>query len=86
MMNDLEILTKLSAAAKREKIPDLDVSRQVVVIVSTQEPESDDRSWAWIAGLAATAALPVAFLAFQALDFLADPLVQVLADFKWVTL
>lgn len=85
MMNELEILQRLSAAAKRETIPDLDVSNRVIAMLSAQEPETD-RSWAWLAGLAAATALPVTFLAFQALDFLTDPLVQVLADFKWVTL
>ncbi len=85
MMNELEILKKLSRAAKREKIPEVNVSKRVVAILSAQEPESD-KSWAWIAGLTATAAVPVAFLALQAMDYLTDPLVQVLADFKWVTL
>jgi len=84
-MNELEMLQRLAAAAKRQKIPELDVSRRVLAVLSSQEPETD-RSWAWIAGLASAAALPVTFLAVHALDFLTDPLVQVLADFKWVTL
>jgi hypothetical protein len=85
MMNELEILRKLSEAAKREKIPEVDVSKRVVAILGAREPGTD-RSLAWIAGLTATAAVPIAFMAFQALDYLTDPLVQVLADFKWVTL
>ncbi len=84
-MNEIEFLRKMAAAAEREPIPDVDVARKVISELTAYEPEVY-RPFAWIAGLATAAALPIVFLAVHALSVLNDPFLQIFMMFGWVPL
>jgi hypothetical protein len=82
-MNEVEILRKLAAAADKEKIPAVDVSRRVIAQLSAQEDDVSE-SWIWIAALSSAAALLVGVLAYQALDVWTDPLQAVFYNLRWI--
>ena len=72
-MTELEILRKLASAARREKVPHVDVCQKVLASLNTSEDELN-HCLAWIAGLSAAAAVPATILAFQTLEVMSDPL------------
>ena len=63
-MNEMELLRKLAVAAKRERVPTVDVSRKMAALLSTP-PEEWDSSLAWLGGLSLAAALPAVIMAFM---------------------
>lgn len=72
-MNEMELLRKLAVAAKRERIPTVDVSRKMSTLLSAPAEEWDS-SLAWLAGLSLAAALPAVIVAVYVLDAWTDPL------------
>ncbi len=79
-MSELDILQKLVSTARREEIPEVDVTARVLATLSA--PEDDvNRPLAWIAGLSFAGALPVTAMAFSALEALRDPLEEIFSTF-----
>jgi hypothetical protein len=82
-MNHVEIVRKLAAAAEKERIPEVDVSRSVLASLHTQE-EDLARPLAWVAVLSVLAAPAAVFLAFEALEAWNDPLRILFSSFTWM--
>jgi hypothetical protein len=82
-MNHVEIVRKLAAAAEKEQIPEVDVSRSVLARLHTQE-EDLARPLAWIAAVSVLAAPAAVFLAFEALEAWNDPLRILFSSFTWM--
>ena len=82
-MNHVEIVRKLAAAAEKERIPEVDVSRSVLASLHTQE-EDLARPLAWIAAVSVLAAPAAVFLAFEAVEAWNDPLRILFSSFTWM--
>jgi hypothetical protein len=84
-MNEIEFLRKLGCTATRESVPHVDVSARVMAAVMEKE-HGEDRPFAWIAGLAAAGAIPVAIMAVRIWNDWSDPLIQIFDIFGGLTL
>ena len=81
-MNEVDFLKKLAAAAQKEDVPELDVTRSVLAALREREQEPDT-AMAWIAGLSSAAAIPAAIFGFFALQSLMDPAVSIFWVIRW---
>jgi hypothetical protein len=84
-MNEREVLKLLGAAAGREDVPEVDVTRRVLAILREREEESV-APMAWLAGLSSVVAGAVVFMAFHAVDFSNVPFIAYIPVFTWVWL
>lgn len=81
-MKEVEILRKLSIAAGREPVPE--VNAVPGVLLALRANEDDARGpLAWIVGLASVAAVPAAVLGFMALESITNPLLGVFWVLRW---
>jgi len=84
-MNEIEYLEGLASAARREDVPQVDVSGRVTAMLR-ERVEDSVRPLAWVASLSFAAALPVAIVAYQILETSMDPLLVVFQMAPWVVL
>ncbi len=82
-MNEVQILQKLSTAARREQVPSVDARRSVIVVLNAYEYDLSG-SWGWMAAFASASAVLVGILAFQLFEAWTDPLQALFWDFIWI--
>lgn len=77
-MDAIKIIERLAATARREKTPQIDVSKAVMreIGILSQQKNVGVISFEWFAGISAVAASVVTFLSFHAWRYIVDPFVQ----------
>ena len=88
MMDHEKLIEQLAARARMEQPPQVDVTDRVMAAVrrGAEVAEFPTAPLAWVAGLGAAAALPIAIIAFGDWDVISDPLLTVLIDLPgWLT-
>jgi hypothetical protein len=86
-MREEAIVRKLAERARREEAPAVDVAHRVMTILRARaaaKPRSV-QAFAWVAGLSAAAAAPLAAAALSVWHTWSDPLVGVFFQSPWGT-
>jgi hypothetical protein len=88
MMDHEKLIEQLAARARMEHPPNVDVRDRVMAAVrhGAEVVEFPTAALAWVAGLSAAAALPIAIIALSDWDVISDPLLTALIDLPgWLT-
>jgi hypothetical protein len=86
-MNREKQLRALAARARAETPPRVDVTSEVLSILSAwkRPPTAEsERPWMWLAALSSAVAVPLAVLAVVLYVRAADPLMQAVQSIAWV--
>jgi hypothetical protein len=78
-MNEHELLDRLARAARRESVPEVEVTARVLRSLAAPAPRPD-RVFLWMAAGSAAAAAASAIFAFPELQAWADPLAQLVLN------
>jgi hypothetical protein len=82
-MDTIKIIERLAKTAQKEKPPQIDVSKAVMLEIGILQQETAGfLPFEWFAGISAVAASIVMFLSFYAWRYMADPFVQLFAPFQ----
>lgn len=84
-MSEERRIRELASRARMERAPRVDVADRVMAILRNQQRAraAEDRALAWVAGLSAAVAVPVALAAFATWQTWSDPLMATLVEFTW---
>jgi hypothetical protein len=85
-MNEIELLNRLSRAAGREAVPELDVRRRVVASLEGREDDAWIGPLAWIAAFSTAAAVPASVLTLVSLELFTDPFSGMFQAAAWMLL
>jgi hypothetical protein len=82
-MDAIKIIERLAKTAQKEKPPQIDVSRAVMLEIDILQRETASfLPLEWFAGISAIAASIMTFLSFYAWQYMANPFVQLFAPFQ----
>lgn len=82
-MDAIKIIEKLAQAARKEKTPQYDVSKTVMLEIDVlRQEDAGFLSFEWFAGISAVAASIVTLFSIHAWRYIVDPLAQLFVPFQ----